>query len=190
MISLDNKELTNLKDIIEEEKLFYKTLYTSSTRNSKKGIENLFNKLDIPQLNELDKALCDKPLTIEECTKALKILKNIESPGSCQMWDLVSKDLGSMDIEAIDINAMDMTSCSLVININSLNPTHSHGSSGILWDISGSFWLENLCLWQIAQWLIITLASMLPGGLCFWFSQCQGVLCGVSPESISSCWEV
>ena len=35
----------------------------------------------------------------------------------CQMWDLVSKDLGSMDIEAIDINAMDMTSCSLVIKI-------------------------------------------------------------------------
>ena len=33
LISGDNRELTNLKDIIEEEKLFYKTLYTRSTRN-------------------------------------------------------------------------------------------------------------------------------------------------------------
>ena len=75
LISGNTRELTKIKDIIEEEKkLFYKTLYTS-TRNSKKDIENLFSKLDIPQLNELDKALSDKPFTIEECTKALKILK-------------------------------------------------------------------------------------------------------------------
>ena len=45
-------------------------------------MENLFNKLDIPQLNEFDTALYDKPLTIEECTKALKLKKNNKSPGS------------------------------------------------------------------------------------------------------------
>ena len=44
--------------------------------------------------------------------------------------------------------------------MNKSVPTHSQGSSGILWDISGAFWLENLCLWQIEQWLIITSMSL------------------------------
>ena len=48
----------------------------SGKGSHKPNIKNLFlNELQIPKLSEMDKTLCEKPLTIEECTKALKLLK-------------------------------------------------------------------------------------------------------------------
>ena len=37
---------------------------------------------NIPQLSYHDRMLCDEPLRIEECIKALKLLANNKSPGS------------------------------------------------------------------------------------------------------------
>ena len=41
-----------------------------------------FYKNTIPQLPNTDKAMCDEILTLEEITKALKLLPNNKSPGS------------------------------------------------------------------------------------------------------------
>ena len=73
LITKNNKEITTLADIIEEEKCFYKELYTS--QSNKSHLADDFLSIDnIPQLNYHDRMLCDEPLTIEECTKALKLL--------------------------------------------------------------------------------------------------------------------
>ena len=81
LITNNNKEITTLEDIIEEEKCFYKELYAS--QSNKSHIADDFLNIDnIPQLSYHDRMLCDKPLTIEECTKALKLLANNKSPDS------------------------------------------------------------------------------------------------------------
>ena len=81
LLQKNNKEITTLEDIIEEEKHFYKELYTS--QSNKSHIANDFLNIDnIPQLTYHDRMLCDEPLTIEECTKALKLLANNKYPGS------------------------------------------------------------------------------------------------------------
>ena len=81
LITKEDKELTSLEDIIEEEVLFYKTLYTTTGMNSV-GSQEKFLKNNIPKLNESDRLKCDKMLSLEECTKALKLLPNNKSPGS------------------------------------------------------------------------------------------------------------
>ena len=85
LIDKDNKEIVELKEIINEEVKYYKELYTSKvkTTSETKDIENDFlTDENIPQLNNLEKSLCDSPLTIEECSMALKQLSNNKSPGS------------------------------------------------------------------------------------------------------------
>ena len=81
LITKENKELTSLEDIIEEEVLFYKTLYTTIRMNSLDSQEKFLNN-NIPKLNESDRLICDKLLSLEECTKALKLLPNNKSLGS------------------------------------------------------------------------------------------------------------
>ena len=44
--------------------------------------EKLFNDIVIPKLKDIEKDLCDKPITIEEISKALKELPNNKTPGS------------------------------------------------------------------------------------------------------------
>ena len=80
----NDKEITDLREIIKEQKSFYKTLYTSKYKNSiPTEINNDFirNSKDIPKLEECDKLLCEETLTLMECTSALKQLANNMSPG-------------------------------------------------------------------------------------------------------------
>ena len=84
MITKNNEEATSLKDIINEEMQFYQDLYTSKSKdegNISEG-QNFFEQNRIPQLPNLEKILCDEVLTLEEITKALKLLPNNKSPGS------------------------------------------------------------------------------------------------------------
>ena len=46
------------------------------------GSQEKFLNDNIPKLNESDRLICDKLLSLEECTKALKLLPNNKSPGS------------------------------------------------------------------------------------------------------------
>ena len=81
LITKENKELTSLEDIIEEEVLFYKTLYTTIRMNSLGSQEKFLNN-NIRKLNESDRLICDKLLSLGECTKALKLLPSNKSPES------------------------------------------------------------------------------------------------------------
>ena len=85
LITSDNNELTDVKDIINEQLSFYENLYSSKLKNDEntRTISNEFLETDnIPKLNALDKEFCDNKLTLEECSKALKELANNKSPGS------------------------------------------------------------------------------------------------------------
>ena len=84
MITKNNEEITSLKDIINEEMQFYQDLYTSKSKdegNISEG-QNFFEQNRIPQLPNSEKIMCDEVLTLEEITKALKLLPNNKSPGS------------------------------------------------------------------------------------------------------------
>ena len=85
LINKNNKEVSDMEDIILEQKNFYESLYTSKIQNemSKTEIINTFTlDQNLPKLSEIDKQMCDNPITIEECSKALKLLPNNKSPGS------------------------------------------------------------------------------------------------------------
>ena len=75
----NGEEITDPTKILEETQLFYKKLYceTAST--------DFFDEhfLDgIPKLNEIDANTCEEEITIDECGKALKKMKNGKTPGS------------------------------------------------------------------------------------------------------------
>ena len=82
LISEDQSEITDPVDILEEERQYYKKLY-SSERKLDTGIYDQFLKnINIPKLNDLDKDICETPLKIEEIGKALKDLSNDKTPGT------------------------------------------------------------------------------------------------------------
>ena len=83
LITKNNEEVTTMQDILKEERLLYEDLYTSLSDkfDHRETYDHFLNTNKIPQLAEQDRNLCDEPLTIAECTKALKLLANNKSPG-------------------------------------------------------------------------------------------------------------
>lgn len=84
LIKKDNKLTYNHDEIMEEQYNFYKDLYSSKHKDSKK-LENFLTKEEktkVPQLTPNQKELCDTPLDISELALALKELVNDKSPGS------------------------------------------------------------------------------------------------------------
>ena len=84
LITSNNEEITLLKDIINEEMRFYQDLYTSKLKDKRNISEGqiFFEQNRIPQLPNLEKIMCDEAPTLDEITKALKLLPNNKSPGS------------------------------------------------------------------------------------------------------------
>ena len=70
--------LTDEKEVLDEIKNFYETLYSSNQIDHKKLDEVL---KDIPKLNDRQKKQTKGLITYEECLKALKSLKNGKTPG-------------------------------------------------------------------------------------------------------------
>lgn len=81
LITADNTELTNEKEILQYEKDFYQHLY-STTCTEIQADNIFFNNSSIPQLSKEEVQCCDEQITIEQCSKALKDLPNDKSPGS------------------------------------------------------------------------------------------------------------
>ena len=77
----DTEVISNPKEILNEEQKFYEQLYTKS-KNIDKKYYNTFLNNNIPKLKDTDKLICEKTISIDECAKALKSLKNGKSPGS------------------------------------------------------------------------------------------------------------
>ena len=63
LIDKDNKEMTDLNDIISEQQKFYEDLYKTKLNNNPD--EHFLNNNNIPTLSELEKNICDNPLSIE-----------------------------------------------------------------------------------------------------------------------------
>ena len=77
----ENGSITDPQKILDEQRLFYKNLYTKSSRDKCDKDCSFFNA-NIPQLDEIDKNNCEKLITIEECGIALQSLPNNKAPGS------------------------------------------------------------------------------------------------------------
>ena len=68
-------ELTEPDQILDEEKQFYKVLYTSKIKQCEDACQFFLKPESMPQLNEIDKQLCDASLKLEELVKAVKEFK-------------------------------------------------------------------------------------------------------------------
>ena len=67
---------------MKEQKDFYQTLYTSKIKKeeSKTNItKNCTDDHTLPHLSEIDKSMCEEPICLDECSKALKLLPNNKS---------------------------------------------------------------------------------------------------------------
>ena len=87
LITNETTALIKPNEILEEERRFYRNLYSTRLPNNQEldqGSPILLNGQNdnIPKLNDIEKQLCDASLKIEEIAKALKQLKNDKSPGS------------------------------------------------------------------------------------------------------------
>lgn len=74
-----DKIITDQKEILKETENFYRNLYAK--RNTQNSIYNFFDE-NITKLNETETNQCEGLLSEEECSKALKEMKNQKSPGS------------------------------------------------------------------------------------------------------------
>ena len=72
--------ITHPEEILDTQKQYYSKLYTQS----KDSIidPDIFNTIEIPQLSEMEKEICEKEITIEEVGQGLKDLANNKTPGT------------------------------------------------------------------------------------------------------------
>ena len=78
---INNVEVTNAKDIIEEQKTFYSNLYKKQNISAPTN-ENSILDFELKELTEDEKNICEGILTEYECKEALFSMKNYKSPGS------------------------------------------------------------------------------------------------------------
>ena len=76
----DKTEVTESSAVLHELSKFYQNLYSSSKYDEIN--EPFFFNKDIPTISNIDKLMCDSAITIDECTKALSLMKINKSPGT------------------------------------------------------------------------------------------------------------
>ena len=85
LFNKDDIEVTDMKQILQEQKQFYENLYTSKLKHTEIDADiskSFFTDNNMPKLSNMDKDICENDVTIEECSKALQLLPNNKSPGS------------------------------------------------------------------------------------------------------------
>ena len=82
LIKDNGTELPNPRDILQEQKQFYSSLYSSKLDSFKYSSDNFLPIEKIPTLNDFDKQLCEDNLQIEDIARALRELPNDKTPGS------------------------------------------------------------------------------------------------------------
>ena len=76
----DGSTITDHKSILSEQRKFYENLYKGRAEES--DFEYLFLNNNVPKISDIQKALCDKEITLEDCKKALVKMKTNKSPGT------------------------------------------------------------------------------------------------------------
>ena len=77
----ESLSITDPGQILEEERRFYKELYGTNTNINDQHYADFFSQ-NIPLLDKEGQAICEQPISLLECTKALQSLKNGKSPGT------------------------------------------------------------------------------------------------------------
>ena len=94
----EDKRITDPKQILQEEELYFKEIYTSKNMNPQHPeFGNFFDNID-NTLSQEEAAICEGAITSEECYNALKVMANDKSPGSDgftaefyrYFWNLIS----------------------------------------------------------------------------------------------------
>ena len=81
---MDNgKTITTDNEILKESAKFYENLYKSKISNEEGNpVEVLCSNTVIPELNTLEKSMCDSEITEKECYESLVNFKNNKSSGN------------------------------------------------------------------------------------------------------------
>ena len=75
-------QITDEEKILEEEKRFYKKLYSENDKDiNYRQAESYFLENEVPKLSHDKKMFCDQDIHENECKKALSELKNNKTPG-------------------------------------------------------------------------------------------------------------
>ena len=78
----EDKRITDPKQILQEEELYFKEIYTSKNMNPQHPeFGNFFDNID-NTLSQEEAAICEGAITSEGCYNALKVMANDKSPGS------------------------------------------------------------------------------------------------------------
>jgi hypothetical protein len=78
----DGSITTDAGDILKMQAKFYENLYKSKSSKSEQDINNYLSGIDIPNLEEVEKEMCEGRLSLAECATSLKSFNTGKSPGN------------------------------------------------------------------------------------------------------------
>ena len=79
---MKNEEITQDQKVIQQERTFYKDLYTSSEAFEESSFNSFVSKIEIPKISNLNKDICEGAITMEEIKKVLPTFQRNKSPGN------------------------------------------------------------------------------------------------------------
>jgi hypothetical protein len=104
----DGTIITDIKDILEEQKIFYETLYTNRDNNDSLDelINSLINTDSLNKLSETEKEVKEGLITYSELLASLKRAKNNKSPGmdgyTVEFYKFFWRDIGHFLLRSIN----------------------------------------------------------------------------------------
>ena len=122
IIKDDGSEITNQKQILEEIKTFYETLYTSNQSDfSDINFDGFISNLEIPRLSVKESESIEGRITMTEAFQTLKNMKSNKSPGTsgfnADFYKVFWGKLGDFVVRALNE----------AYNVNSLSETQTQG---------------------------------------------------------------
>ena len=82
VIDDNSNEITDPGDILSYLRNFYSSLYKRQSNKTVNEFLEYFENLNLPRLNDAEKAVCKGTLTEKECLEALLTMQNNKSPGN------------------------------------------------------------------------------------------------------------
>lgn len=79
---VNNELISRPEQILETEREFYQNLYKNNDIVNVNDVGEYLGKIESPKITEDTKVMCDHPITMEECSKALNDLPLNKTPGT------------------------------------------------------------------------------------------------------------